>query len=176
MRVKGNIKKQQVVILIDSGSTRNFIDSREAKRLGTTVYKYGNLNVTVENGVKLVSACCYKKVDISIQGLHISTDCYLLKLEGCQALGAHWLRTLGPILWDFSNLWMRFSLEGNTYQLKGETTRSLSAISPYRLRKIGEGQGAILQLCSIQSIPRPIFDLQIEKLLQKYGDIFEEPT
>lgn len=83
MRVKGNIKKQQVVILIDSGHTRNFIDSRAAKRVGTIVYKYGNLNVMVANGEKLISARCYKKVDISIQGLHMSTDCCLLKLEGC---------------------------------------------------------------------------------------------
>jgi hypothetical protein len=34
-------------------------------------------------------------------------DLYILPLAGCgMILGIRWLRTLGPILWDFLNLTM----------------------------------------------------------------------
>ncbi|KAJ0080874.1 hypothetical protein Patl1_11296 [Pistacia atlantica] len=40
-------------------------------------------------------------------------DLFLLPLVGCDSiLGAHWLRTLGTILWDFHNLQMEFELQG----------------------------------------------------------------
>lgn len=41
----------------------------------------------------------------------ITVDLYPLPLEGCDAvLGAQWLRTLGPIVWDFSKLHMKFQI------------------------------------------------------------------
>lgn len=112
MRVKGSIGRHIVMVLIDSESTHN-------------------LEVTVANGERLISAGCCKKVTIVIQGISISIDFYILNLEGCQVvLGAHWLRTLGPIFWDFSNLWMEFTLGKKHCQLKGETVKRLSALSP----------------------------------------------
>lgn len=51
----------------------------------------------------------------------IKTDFYLLPLRGCDAgLGALWLRTLRPILWEFSNLWIKFARNGTPYHFKGE--------------------------------------------------------
>lgn len=54
---------------------------------------------------------------------------YLLPLEGCEVvLGAHWLRTLGLVLWDFSHLRMKFNWKGRTYQLKGEDLCNLAPL------------------------------------------------
>lgn len=108
------------MVLIDSGSTHNFIDSETTRRIGLTIHKEGTLEVMVANGERVKSSGCCKKVNISIQGILISTDFHLLNLKGCEVvLGVHWLRTLGPILWDFSNVWMKFSLNGNDCMLKG---------------------------------------------------------
>lgn len=69
----------------------------------------------VADGEKLSSANICKMVLFSIHEFSICTDFHLLKLEGCGVvLGAHWLRTLGRILWNFLNLCMEFDWQGKT--------------------------------------------------------------
>ena len=48
-------------------------------------------------------------------------------------LGTQWLRTLGPILWDFVELWMQFSINGKKHTSRGLKTGSLSIISSHRI-------------------------------------------
>ena len=63
-------------------------------------------------------------------------DMFSLTLGGCDVvLGAQWLRTLGPILWDFAELWMQFSPNGHKHTLKGLQPGSLSITSSHRMEK-----------------------------------------
>jgi hypothetical protein len=69
----------------------------------------GKLNVLVANGEKLTSGGICKGVSIRMGKALFQVDFYILPIEGCEAvLGAVWLNLLGPILWDFSRLWMSF--------------------------------------------------------------------
>lgn len=103
-----------MVVLIDSGSTHNLIDSRTARKAGVAIHKKGTFDVMVANGEKLVSGGCCKEVSISIQGIHISTKCYLLDLESWQVvLGAHGFVLLGLFFGIFqiygcSSPWEKF--------------------------------------------------------------------
>jgi hypothetical protein len=57
---------------------------------------------------------------MKIQGSSFHIDLFILPLVGCDAiLRIQWLRTLGPILWDFSMLWIEFQHEGATCILQG---------------------------------------------------------
>lgn len=110
MRVKGSINRHSVKVLIDSGSTHNFIDSEAARKARLEIHKEGTMDVMVANGEKINSLRCCRKESLSVQGIAITTEFYL---EGFEVvLDAYWLQTLGPILWDFSNLWMKFTLNG----------------------------------------------------------------
>ena len=61
-------------------------------------------------------------VQISLQGFPIYVDFYLLPLgEYDVVLGAQWLSTLGPIVWDFSKLQMKFFLQDKEVALQGLT-------------------------------------------------------
>jgi hypothetical protein len=51
-------------------------------------------------------------------------------------LGAHWLRTLGPILMDFKELTMQFDQEGHQYKFQGITASSPEVISSQRMEKL----------------------------------------
>lgn len=53
MRFPTVIDQSQVVALVDSGSTHNFIDFKVAKRLNLAIEAGPNLKVLVANGVKL---------------------------------------------------------------------------------------------------------------------------
>lgn len=50
-----------------------------------------------------------RKVVISINNDTFDISCYTLTVEGFNiVLGVQWLRTLGPILWNFADLTMAF--------------------------------------------------------------------
>jgi len=50
LNIAGYIKKQRVIVLIDSRTTHNFIDKRLAKSLNCFVYLVTNFQVLVVNG------------------------------------------------------------------------------------------------------------------------------
>ena len=53
MRVKGKIKNQLINILIDTGSTHNFVDQLVVKKLGVRLKNTHSFMVTVANGDKI---------------------------------------------------------------------------------------------------------------------------
>jgi hypothetical protein len=55
-----------------------------------------------------------------MQGYSFNPKLYLLTLGGCDlVLGVDWLRLLGPILWDFVELTMKFQQGEKELQLQG---------------------------------------------------------
>lgn len=67
------------------------------------------LVVKIATGDVIKSEGCCQNVAFKVQGETFSTTFYLLPLRGCDVvLGIKWLRTLGPITWDFSKLTMHF--------------------------------------------------------------------
>ena len=81
---------------------------------------------------------------------------FAMPLGGCDViLGTQWLRTLGPILWDFAQLWMQFSVDGNKHKFNGLQPGSLSIIISHHMEKIRKknSHGVIAQLHFIQMQP-----------------------
>lgn len=77
----------------------------------------------VINGDLLQGSDGRRDLLIQAQGVPIKTDFYLLSFGGCDAvLCAQWLRTLGPVLWDFAALSLSFQSNGKRFQLKGIPT------------------------------------------------------
>jgi hypothetical protein len=106
--------------------------------------------VNAANGKWLQSFGACKSVELSIQGVMFSVDCYALPLDGFDViLGVQWLQLLGPIVWDFAALSMAFERDGRIVRL--------------------EGCGATLY--SLEPA-----DNLMGTLLQGYEDIFAEPT
>ena len=83
MRIMGRIKKQSVVILIDSGSTHNFIDQVVSKRLKCSTKPIVGVQVTVANGDSLKSQEICELVRWEAQALIQFTDFLVLPLRGC---------------------------------------------------------------------------------------------
>ncbi|KAF5447056.1 hypothetical protein F2P56_032635 [Juglans regia] len=69
MRVLGHIKKRRLTILIDSGSTYNFVDTAVASKCGLTIQQSDPLQVRIANGDMVASEgkCC--NVTLLIQGV-----------------------------------------------------------------------------------------------------------
>jgi hypothetical protein len=71
------------------------------------------LSVKVVNGERLQSYGACKATDVLVQGEHVIMTCYTLPLKGFDViLGVQWLKSLGPIMWDFVALTMAFVRAG----------------------------------------------------------------
>jgi len=109
MRLRGIIGVVEVVVLIDTGSTHSFVDPNVASKAQLPADEKGQLTVMVADGATLSCQGQCKAVSILLQGCKFSVTLHLLVLGGCDVvLGVDWLRRLGPILWDFGTLTMKF--------------------------------------------------------------------
>ena len=105
LRLPGKIHNKDVVVLIDGGSTHNFIEQSLVERFGLTVDNGVKLEVVVANRDKLACVGRVRGLTIIIQGYTITTDFFVLPIAACPiVLGVQWLKTLGPFEIDFQNL------------------------------------------------------------------------
>ena len=83
MRIRGNIKKKAIIILIDLGSTHNFLDVTVAKHTGCIIQQDKPLMVAVVDGTKIASIMSCKQLTWSMQGKEFKTYMRLIPLGGC---------------------------------------------------------------------------------------------
>ena len=63
----------------------------------------------IADGEQVQSKGCCVAVPLAIGTCVYTSDMFALPLGGCDiVLGVQWLRTFGPILWDFERLTMKF--------------------------------------------------------------------
>ena len=90
MRLQGSIKNHKIIILVDTGSTQNFIYHLVVKRLGCRTHSVPIVHVTVANGNKMVVKEGCKGVNWETQGMTYNIDFLVLTLMGCDlVLGVH---------------------------------------------------------------------------------------
>lgn len=78
----GTIQGQQLTVLIDSGSTHNFVYEVFADKLGIPFSNLSEFWVFIGSGEFLVCCSVCKNVPISIQGVSIVQDLFVLTMEG----------------------------------------------------------------------------------------------
>ncbi|GJS13677.1 retrotransposable element Tf2 [Tanacetum coccineum] len=74
MRITGKIGKHEVHVLVDCGTTHNFLDMNVAKQVGCKIKSTYPLAVTVEGGRKLISDVVCKNFEWQLQGDTFYTD------------------------------------------------------------------------------------------------------
>ncbi|XP_014491240.1 uncharacterized protein LOC106753853 [Vigna radiata var. radiata] len=188
LRFLGLISKKQVTILVDGGSTHNFIQDRVAKFLNLPLQPTPTLKVMVGNGSVIECHQFCPAVLLSIQGHIFTVDFHVLPISGADVvLGIQWLKTLGPIVTDYSQLTMRFDREGHTVELSATSPSGPQHISAPQLKRIFETNSAAAYF-HIQISPT-YFPSQpstvtlpthshphLSSLLHKYQSLFISPT
>jgi hypothetical protein len=101
LKLIGYIKNQKVIILVDSGSTRNFIHRRIAQEVNCYICSINNFQIMIANGGSMKCGGRCENVRLQIGQYHLKSHMFAIDMGGCDiVLGAEWLRTLGPILTD----------------------------------------------------------------------------
>jgi len=121
IRVAGRVGSQALHILVDSGSTHNFLDATTTKKLRCELQKIPSLMVVVVDGAQLQCQWLCKGFRWVLEDMDYKADVYIVPLGSCDMiLGIQWLSTLGSILWNFEKLIMEFSYKGKTQLLQGQ--------------------------------------------------------
>ncbi|KAJ4795897.1 polyprotein [Rhynchospora pubera] len=186
MRMLGYISSHPVQVLVDSGSTNNFISRRTAQFLKLPTSPTTLFRVRVGNGAALQCNELCKEVSLSIQSHSFATDLFVLDLEGSDVvLGVQWLETLGPILTDWSKLHMEFNYKGHQIHLQGESKPNAKAISSAGLNKLITSKGVgSSYMCFTVLTPEPDNTLSpphtiipsLQPLLQQFQILFQIPS
>jgi hypothetical protein len=142
------------IALIDTGSTHSFIGEAAAQRTGLPIVPRPWLTATVANGERISCPGVICQAPIFIDGMEFRVDLFVMPLAGCDlVLGTHWMATLGPIVWDFTDRTMAFQQEGRTVCWRGVAPPTAPALHATRTD-----------------------DSLLDGLLTAFGDVFTEPT
>ncbi|KAK8951688.1 hypothetical protein KSP39_PZI004152 [Platanthera zijinensis] len=200
MRVIASYQGKPISILIDSGSTHNFIDEKAAARLQCKLTPIPMFNVAIANGRTIASAHKVEEFQWRMQGVSFSSEMLVLPLGGCEVvLGVQWLITLGMVHWDFKNLLMEFYSQGRKISLRGSQSTTGTWTKQQRMQKLltkGSGQCSMMAVCRLEEQPAtgpdreepnghnsgfdPELDdhhgQQLAAVLQNFEDVFGEPA
>jgi len=109
IKVLGHINDSLVLILVDSGSTHNFIQDCTTKFFGPSSFPESKLSCPGRNGDELPCSSVSKHVALQLSFHTLFVYLFTLPLSGVEIiLGVKWLTALGPMLNDCEQLTMKF--------------------------------------------------------------------
>ncbi|RWV93677.1 hypothetical protein GW17_00043854 [Ensete ventricosum] len=98
MKVGGLLKQQPITVLIDTGSTNNFINSKVAACMTLQIEGYNKFDVKVIDGRILNCDQRCPQVKLFLQDQEVVADFFLLPIDDYEAvLKIEWLTMLGDI-------------------------------------------------------------------------------
>lgn len=98
LRLCGTVKGRELTILIDSGSTHNFVQDSVVYKLGVGLQPLPEFRVFIGSGESLICREVCRKVPLVVQEVTIIEDPYVLAVEGANVvLGIQRLETLGSV-------------------------------------------------------------------------------
>ncbi|GAV72441.1 RVP_2 domain-containing protein [Cephalotus follicularis] len=172
MRLKGVVNGNAICILIDGGSTHNFIQAQVASYLGLTITQSKHFTVQVGNGQSLSCVGLSSQVPVTMQHHSFPINLFVIHLQGAGiVLGVQWLQLLGPITADYKPLTMNFCWQDQPVRPKAEVDASINHITPSSLRKLST-TGRVLTCFQLMSF----FPTLADELMQPSVDDAEIAT
>jgi len=146
VRFIGQLRNKKVMLLVDGGSTHNFIDETIVSKFGLPVNCEKKFQVIVANREKINCVGQCLALTINIEGYPVTADFYILLVATCQlVLGVQWLETLGPLEMDYKKLTMSFTEDGVSHTFNGIKPTSIAALSEKELYGL-QGVGFFYQI------------------------------
>ncbi|KAI0524824.1 hypothetical protein KFK09_004212 [Dendrobium nobile] len=181
MKVRGEIADREVVVLIDSGATHNFISTQIVESLGMELVDTGGYGVMMGTGkVEMGRGVC-REVVLMIQGIQVKEDFLPLELGSTDViLGMKWLRTLGETKINWGTLRMELVIGERRRTIQGDAGLTKAGVSLKSLIRTiqQEGGGYLVELHSLEgggveeggAIP-----LSVQPLIQQFQEVFQPP-
>lgn len=118
MKVHGMLNSTEVLILIDGGSTHNFISDCLVKEISMETQMIPPFRVQIGNRDVIRCHHICKSLSVQINVLKIIQDFHPFSIGGADlVLGVQWLSTLNTVQANWKELFMIFAIDGKRYKL-----------------------------------------------------------
>ena len=98
-----------VIVLIDSGSTHNFIHCKVAKELNFFPYPAPQCQVMVANGGTINCFGKFHNIKLTMGEYVLNSTILSIPMGGADVvLGLQWLQSLGTIAFNFQEIFLKF--------------------------------------------------------------------
>ncbi|KAK0571245.1 hypothetical protein LWI29_013061 [Acer saccharum] len=113
MRLMAWVGKFKVSMLVDSGSSHNFINTNIVRKIGLRGAAIEPFDMKVANGEKLKCEEVVHEVKMNVQRVRIAADLHVFSLVGVDVvLGNAWLKSIGKVVTYFDAMTIEFKLGG----------------------------------------------------------------
>lgn len=182
LRLTGYYKRESLKILVDSGSTLNFIKGNVARRLHLPFTPVAPFNVRTGGGDSL--RCIHKceAVSFSVQGVTLVAHFFVLEISRMDmVLGVQWLAQLGNVVSNYSRLTMSFFHHEQQVTLQGNSKLDVSPLPHKDFLKLLDSDSAMglftLQCTDTTSTPDvPPTPTPVSAVVERFSSVFQEQT
>ena len=184
IKVLAAIRGSPIQVLIDGGSSDNFLHPCLAKFLKLEVEPAPPLRLMVGDGSKLHAEGMVRELLVSIQGLQLCLLVILFPVAGADLiLGAAWLGSIGPHVHDYIARNIKFTYGGQEYTFQGQIPSSADPAQVHHLKRF-RVIDAIAECYTIEwdSIVEPhteqsqAVSLALQQLLDSFQSVFSVPS
>jgi hypothetical protein len=120
MKVEARIQNVDLLVLIDSGASHNFISPKVTSALGLIITPTKARNIKLGDGHKVWTEGVCEGLKMKIGECEIVVYAFVLELGGMDmVLGVSWLSTLGRVMMDWKTLTMQFTCDKKIIKLQG---------------------------------------------------------
>lgn len=176
----GQLQGKDVLILVDSGASSNFISPHLVQTLALKVHTTPAYTVELGSGDRVRNQGVCKKVIFDVQGNRFQQNFFLMDLGGTDmVLGMDWLASLGDIEANFRNLVLKWGTGADRIILRGDPALCKGTVSLKTIIKAlqNEGEGYYIEYYHLAKEDSTVSELQQtwEPLLREFSDVFQEP-
>ncbi|CAA0811873.1 Unknown protein, partial [Striga hermonthica] len=119
MKLPAWLRDRRVTVLVDNGSSHNFINATPSHKLKLPTTTIEPFEVRVANGERLRCSEMYWGVPTKFQGVTVKADLFALPLVGPDVLlGVQWLEGLGDVTTNYRKGVMKFEAGDQLVTLK----------------------------------------------------------
>jgi hypothetical protein len=86
LKLIGYIKKRKVIILVDSGSTHNFIHRRISQETHCYIHAINNFQIMIANGGSMKCEGRCENVHLQIGDYHLKSHMFAIDMGGCDTV------------------------------------------------------------------------------------------
>lgn len=181
MNIRGYVGNQEVIVLVDSGATHNFISMELVRKLGLLLTETDHYGVVLGTGLSVQGRGICRGVVLMLPTIQIINDFLPLELGSSKViLGMQWLSSVGNMIVNWNRLTMEFTINGQQVVLQGDPSLCNASGSLQAMIKALEhgGDGVLVELNNLDLQPNALSSTPpetIQSVLTKYDSVFHMP-
>lgn len=178
LKLLGAIKGRTVSILVDSGSTHNFIPQALVKQLQLTTAPCNSFDITVANGERILCSTVLEEVQWQMSNQKFSSRMNVIPLGGYDIiLGVKWMSDVSPVTFDYKDQSITINWQNQKIKLQQASREPIVQLvidmeTPSKFHQ--EEAYFLVQLTAMDGEHGEFEDLapEYQELLHSYADIF----